>query len=108
MKISPFSWILAGAYLFCGLGICFVVLKLQALFSGFGIELPAITRVALGVGPVGWLCASLVAGLLVVLKDLKFRSRLLNQLFTLVLVSWVGCIAFAVLSPLRNVEVSIH
>ena len=99
---------LAGAYLFCGLGICFIVLKLQVIMSGFGIELPAITRAVLGVGPVGWLCASLAVGLLVVLKDLRFRSRLWNALFTLGLVSWVGGIGLAVLTPLWNVTTSIH
>ena len=107
MKTTPYSWILAGAYLFCGLGIGYVVLKLQAIFSGFGIELPTMTRVALGVGPVGSLCVSLALGLLVILKDLRFRSRLLNPLFTLVLLSWVSCIALAVLPLFQHVEV-IH
>ena len=105
MKITTFSWILAGAYLFCGLGICFVILQLQVFFSGFHIELPTMTRVALGVSPVGSLCASLAVGFLVILKALRFRSRWLNSLFTLVLVSWVSCIAFAVLPLFQHVEV---
>jgi hypothetical protein len=108
MKITLFSWILAGAYLFCGLGICFVVSNLQALFIGFDIEMSFLTRVVLGVGPIGWLGASVALGLLVVLKDLQFRSRLLNPMCSLILVFWVGCMAFAVLFPIRNVEVSIH
>ena len=108
MKIKSFSWMLAGAYLLCGLGICSVVLKLNEIVSGFGIVLPTVIRMAWGISPMGWLCASLAAALLVVLKDLRFRSRPLNVLFTLVLVSWVGCIVFAVLSILQNGTVSIH
>ena len=98
---------LAGAYLFCGFGISYVVRELQTIFSGFGIDLPIITRVLLDVGPVGWSCAALAAGFLVILKDLRFRSRLLNPLFTMLLVSGIAGMALALFSALRNMMI-IH
>ena len=108
MKIRLFSWILAGSYLFCGLGICFVVLELTKIISGFNFNLPVTTRVTLKIGPVGWLCWGVTVGFLVALKDLRFRSRILNPLFTLLLMAWVGYIAFGVLSLLSLLAGDLH
>jgi hypothetical protein len=108
MKIRLFSWILAGSYLFCGLGICFVVLEQAKIISGFNFNLPVTTKVTLKIGPVGWLCAGLTVGILVALKDLRFRSRFLNPIFTLLLVAWVGYIAFGVLSLLSLLAGDLH
>jgi hypothetical protein len=107
VKVKIYSWILASAYLLCGAALSFALFKIQAILSGFNIELPFMTRMALAVGPVGWLCVSVAAGLFVILKDLRFHSRLLNPLFTLVLVAWMICMAIALVSSLMATTCSI-
>lgn len=99
MKIKVYSWILAGAYLICGAALFVVVPKCGAIFSGFDLPLPLLTRAALAVGAFGWLGIALIACALVVLKDLRFRSGLWSFLLTAFLVIWVGCVAVALLLP---------
>ena len=99
MKIKNYSWILAGAYPLCGVVLFLVLFKMQTLFSGFGMEMPFATKITLAVGPFGWLVFSIGAGILVVLKDLRFRSRLLNPLLTFAFGFWISCIAFALFYP---------
>ena len=108
MKIKIYSWILAGAYLLCGAAFFCMVLKAREIFSGFNIELPFMTRMALAIGPVGWLCALVVVGALVILKDMRFHSRLLNPFFTVSLGLSASLMVFALLAPLRNIDISIH
>jgi hypothetical protein len=99
MKVKTYSWILAGAYSLCGLALFVAVLRVHKLITIWGISLQPITIAVLTVGPIGWLLLSLAAAVLVVLKDLRFRSSLLNPLFTFTLVSWVVLAVFALLSP---------
>ena len=104
MKIKIYSWILAGAYLLCGVALFPILVKLQMLFSGFGMELPFATKAVLALGPFGWLCTSVAIGTLVILKDMRFRSRLLNPLLTFILVAWAICIAVTLLYPLMAIN----
>ena len=98
-KIKIYSWILAGAYPLCGLAFFVTLFKLQKVFAGMGIQLPWVTVTTLSVGRFEWLGASVAMGALVILKDLRFQSRLLNPLFTVALVSWIICMAVALLYP---------
>ena len=104
MKIKVYSWILASAYLLCGVVLFLVTLKfqpwLQQAFSEVGMTLPFLTRATFVVGPYGWLLLAIASGTFVILKDLRFHSRLLSPLFTFILVLWVGCMAIALIYPL--------
>jgi hypothetical protein len=104
MKIKVYSWTLASAYLLCGVVLFLVTLKfqpwLQQIYSGFGMTLPFLTKAAFVVGPYGWLLLAIASSTFVILKDLRFHSRLLSPLFTFILVLWVGCMAIALIYPL--------
>jgi len=91
---------LAGVYLLCGVALFLMLFRFQEIFSNFSIELPLATRMALAIGPVGWLCALGAVGMLVILKDLRFHSRLLNPLFAFLLGAWASFMAVALLSPI--------
>jgi hypothetical protein len=77
---------------------------MQKVFAGMGIELPWATTATLSVGRFEWLGASVVMGALVILKDLRFHSRLLNPLFTVALVAWTSCMVFALVYPLMAIN----
>jgi len=47
-----------------------------------------------------------IAGALVILKDLKFRSRLSDLMFLMVLALWVGYITVAMLLPVISISSS--
>jgi hypothetical protein len=97
MKTKISSWIIAGAYLLFGVWLYLAIPRFQGLFSGFNIRLSFLTRVALVVGPNGWLLLAVAAGTAVVLKDRRFYSRLWNPLFTLLFLLWVGGMAVALI-----------
>jgi len=97
MKIKAYSWMLAGAYLICGIALFLIIPKCD--FSGFARPLPFLTRAALALGSFGWLGLALAAGALVILKDLRFRSRLLSVLLTVVLGVWICCMAIGLFLP---------
>jgi hypothetical protein len=103
IRIKIYSWKLAGAYLICGLIFFFADLKIQPfiqnVFSGFNISFPFLTKAAFTVGPYGWIFLMAAVGAIVVLKDLKFQTRFLNPLFTVLLVLWVGCMVFTLSYP---------
>jgi hypothetical protein len=99
MKIKNFSWILASAYLLCGI-LCFLILtKFELLLSQIAVPLPALTRIVLAVGPSGSLCLMVTIGLMALLKDLKFQSPALGPIFTIVLAMLAGCILVGLLMP---------
>ena len=100
MKIKVYSRILAGIYALFGAALFLVIPKFEVFFSGLAKPLPFLTRAVFAVGPFGWLCLSVAVGTFVVLKDLRFRSRLLSPVFTFVLVLWMGCMAVALVFPL--------
>jgi hypothetical protein len=108
MKVKFYSGILACVYLLCGVVLFFALFKFQEVFSGFGIALPLVTRVTLTVGPIGWLCLFVAVSLVVILKDLRFRSRSLNPLFTFGLVFCVVCMIIALLYPFDRIMIAIH
>jgi hypothetical protein len=110
VKIKIYSWILAGAYLLCGTGFFYILLKFTEVFSGFNIPLPAATRMMLAIGPFGWLFFSAAAGLAVIQKDVRFGSRIfnLNPFLTFALVFWVSFMVFAFLYPITTLCACIH
>jgi hypothetical protein len=85
---------IACAYFLCGTLLFYFIPKSREIFSGFNIPLPSLMKVTFAVGEHGWLFLAIIAGVAIVLKDLKFRSRYLNPLFTLVLVFWIGGLVF--------------
>ena len=99
MKIKTCSLILAGAYSLCGAMFFLIVAKYRILFSESGVPLPFLTRAVLAIGPLGWLCLAVSAGAVTILKDLRFRSPLLNLVLTLVLGLLATCITVAVFLP---------
>src|SRR5580704_2264378 len=86
MRIKLCSWILAAAYFIFGLVIFLMVSRFAAMFANLGVTLPGITGAIYAVGATGWLVASFFGAIIVVLKDLKFQSTLLNPIFTLALI----------------------
>ena len=100
MKVRTYSWVLAGAYLVCGVILFLVIPKFQEIYSGFNIEGSFLMRATLATGPVGCLCSSAAVAMFVVLKDVRFRSRLLNPIFTVVFGLWIICTPFALIYPL--------
>lgn len=95
MKIKPYTKILAGAYVLCGLLFFFITLHFRSLYSEEDVQVAFITKAVLAVGPLGWLLVTLVLAALVVLKDFRFRSRFMNSILTVFLALLVGGIAFA-------------
>ncbi len=105
MKIKVFSWILAGAYLLCGVMFFVVIPQFESIFSGWAVPLPLLTRVVFAIGPFGWLSLALAVGALAILKDLRFRSRLLDLIFLMLLALFGGCIVIALFSPIVHMGV---
>lgn len=85
-----------------------VIQKFESIFSGFGVSLPLSTRAVFAIGPFGWLSLTVAVGVLAILKDLRFRARLLNLAFLMLLALAVGCLAVALLIPFFGVTYSIH
>jgi hypothetical protein len=114
IRIKIYSWKLAGAYLICGFIFFFADLKIQPfiqdVFSRFNISFPFLTKAAFAVGPYGWLFLMAAVGAIVVLKDLKFQTRFLSSLFTVLLVFWIICMMFGLIYPftLLRDNFSIH
>src|ERR1035437_64135 len=104
MKITTFSWILGGAYLFCAVMFFFIITKSQAMFSELGVVLPALSRVVFTIGPLGWLLLTIAIGSVAVLKDLAFRSQALGLAFTIILAVLVGCVIAGVVLPTIPVQ----
>jgi len=107
MKIKAFSWILTGAYLLCGVMFFLVIPKFESIFSGFATPLPLSTRAVFAIGPFGWLSLAATVGALAILKDLRFRSRLLNLVFLMLLALAGGCLAVALLLPFFQLTYSL-
>jgi hypothetical protein len=99
MKIKAFSWVLAGAFLLCGVIFFRVIPQFEFIFTGFSIPLPPATRCVFAVGRFGWLSVAVIAGALVIFKDLWFRSRLSNWMFMMLLSLLAGYVTLALLLP---------
>ena len=99
MKIKTVSWVLGGAYILCGLILFAVMSRCQVAFSERGIALPAPTRAAFAISPLGWLLLTVTIGSIVVLKDLAFPWRVLNYAFFIVLIDAILFLAFAMVVP---------
>jgi type II secretory pathway component PulF len=106
-KIKAYSWILACAYLFCGVMLFFILAKSQLMFSDLAVKLPLLTRIVMAVGPSGWLCLMAAIGAAAVLKDLRFDSRALAPILTLVLGLLVLCVTVALLIPCFAINGSV-
>ena len=99
MKIKPYSWILGGAYFLCGEACLFIIPKLQSLLSETGLWLPPFTRGVFAMGTFGWLWLMLVMGALTILKDLRFRTWLLNLIFTVIPAALACSVIVAMMLP---------
>jgi hypothetical protein len=84
---------MAGASLLSGVAFLFLS-KFEDVLAGFNIPLPFLIKATFAIGAYGWLCLSVEVGILVILKDLKFRSRYLNPLFTFVLLLLVALFVY--------------
>ena len=87
MKVKIYSWVLAAVYLLCGVWL-FVVVPVfrKVMYSEAGVTPSRLmTKIVLAVGPLGWLMLSILSAVVIVLKDLRYRSRLLNALFSVFL-----------------------
>lgn len=76
------------------------VLSERTVYSEGGVQLPVLTRAVFAVGPWGSLFLPVAIGLLAILKDFRFHSRLLNPVFTLILALLACCVIIALFSPL--------
>jgi hypothetical protein len=100
MKVRIYSWILATSYMLLGIVLYLVIPKFIAIFSGFDLESPFLTRSIFAIGPFGCLFFSAIIGIIVILKDFKFPSPYLNHFFALFLVLWVGCTLISIIRPI--------
>jgi hypothetical protein len=101
-----FSWILAATYVICGLIFFRLVTRFSAIYSNLGVPLPALTKFVFFVGPLGWLALAFLGSILVVLKDLRFKSPILNPLFGWMLVLVIGTVVVAIASVF-NIDLGI-
>jgi len=99
MKVKIYSWVLAAVYLLCGVWL-FVVVPVfrKVMYSEAGVTPSRLmTKIVLAVGPLGWLMLSILAAVVIVLKDLRYRSRLLNALFSVFLFCVFACVVSGLL-----------
>src|SRR5580700_5513936 len=106
-RIRKLSWSLAGAFLLCGF-VCFSFAHAMAVvFSATSFPLTLPIRIVLWVGPFGWLALMVLLSVLFVLRDVRFRSSLLNLGVRLAI--WIAlsgaivaevCLAAVMLQPI--------
>jgi hypothetical protein len=74
-RIRRLSWVLAGAYLLCGVMGFVITQKVALVYSGLRPPLMLPTRVLLWVGPYGWVAVIVLLATLLILRDLRFHSH---------------------------------
>ena len=99
-KIKIYSYVLAIGYLLFGAVLFHVLPKFQILLTEFDVPPNFLTSVTLIIGSGGWFCLAMGMAACIILKDVKSCSRPLNPLFTLGLLFWLGCMAYALYAPL--------
>jgi hypothetical protein len=104
MKIKAASWVLGGAYLLCAVVFFLVMSKCRVAFAEQGIVLPTPSKAAFAIGPLGWLLVTVAIGSMAVLKDLAFPWRGWNFAFSIVLLTMVFFVAFAMIVPTIPVQ----
>jgi hypothetical protein len=104
MKIKTASRVLGAAYLLCALVFFLVMSRCQVAFAEQGTALPTPSRAAFAIGPSGWLIVTAVVGAMAVLKDLAFPWRGWNFAFSIVLITMVFFVAFAMIVPTIPVQ----
>src|SRR5947207_11009748 len=114
MTIRKFSWVLGGAYLLAGILFFYAVQSITFLLAESGVGfLLLTTRVLLWVRPLGWLAIMFLVSACVVLRDVRFRSRLLNP--AVIVASWVAaglvcvgvvCLARVLFQPICVFEIT--
>ena len=97
-KIRFSSWLLAGAYIALGAVFFEALAESRVVFRGELGPLSVLTTAILQVPPLVWLSLGVLGAAGVILKDLRFRPRLLNTLFLLALVIGYVIIIVAVTS----------
>ena len=99
MKIAVESWLLAAAYVAWGLWLWHALPKSLQIFAGSSVSVPAFALLTFQAGRTVCFSLALALGLLIVLKDKKCPTPLLNPLFGLLLVGWTGLTVFFVFLP---------
>jgi hypothetical protein len=104
-RIGRLSWILAGAYLLCGLILFFIGQRVALVVSALQPPLMLPTRLFLWVGPAGWLALMLSFAALMPARHIGFRVRWLHHGIPVALwvalsgvVVGVACLAVVILS----------
>ena len=91
MKVRIPSGIFAGVCLACGAYFFVVIPKFLAIYKdlyGPDVSLPLLTRVVVGVTPLGWLVLAGIMAALVILRDVRGRGAWLPN--------WVAVLIFLV------------
>jgi hypothetical protein len=104
MKVRISSWLLAGAYLASGWLLFLFVRHFHVIYLGFDIKGPLLTQAIFAASPLGCLLLFAATGVVIILKDLRFRSRYLNLLFTFILILGITCVVCSLFFPLLNEE----
>ena len=98
MKVKPYSWVLAVAYVLAGIWLFIAIPQFNRMFSEMRTTPRLPTRFILSIGSFGCLTLLVITAIVVILKDLRFRPRLLNTLFTIFLICCVACFFYQLLS----------
>jgi hypothetical protein len=100
MKVRISSWVFAAVYLFAG-ACSFVVLpRFRTIYQdlyGADLSLPFLTRLVLGITPLGWLLLACTLAALLIWKDVRGRSAMLPNWAALVILLASGLLVVVAL-----------
>jgi type II secretory pathway component PulF len=101
MKVRAHAWVLAAAYLIYGAAFAFwLVPRFGYLFSELHQALPFPTQLLLSFGSWAILAIAISLSVAIILKELKFRSRVTDSIFELILPLVVFlCLTTALILP---------
>src|SRR5262249_18582744 len=85
MKFRMSSWTLAVLYVLFGVWLLFAVPRFRNLYSELRGPPHYLVKFVLAVSPFAWLTLVVLLAAAIVVKDLRFRFRFLNPLFTVFL-----------------------
>ena len=105
-KVKISSWLLAGGFVLFGALFALDVAKFKDIFTELEISLPRLTAAVFVIGPWGWFALAVLAAGSVILNDLRFHSRLLTPILTLLVCTVVLYIVTALFLPVINAAFS--
>jgi len=103
MKIRATSWVLAAGYLLFGVWLFVAVPRFRLMYSEMQVTPQPMTRYVLAVPALVWLALLVFLAAAIVLKDFRYRSHLLNLVFTAMLL----CFFAVLMSGLLVAEFTI-